>query len=71
MKKALYLETIEGQEIRSSEFDTEDGIVGIKDGQIRQAGKCLVKNPTLKQIKQLFDDLIFQEFGTSSIKDLI
>ena len=67
MKTTEYLETLEGEEIRSTEFDTEDGIVLVENGKIIQCGKVIVSKPTKSQLKQLFDDLIYQEFGGSPV----
>lgn len=66
--KSEYLETLEGQEIISIDFE---GCVGVKDGQIIRYGEIIDPDPSLETLEALFNELFVQEFGTTDIADLI
>lgn len=61
--KDLLLDTLEGQEIRTTRYETCLGIVSVKKGQIIADGKVIVANPSKKELHDLNADLFYNEFG--------
>lgn len=66
MNKKQILQELEGQEIYSLTFE---GVVGIYNGQVIQAGK--VKHCSAKQAKQLLKDAFYDEFGTYDVSKVL
>ena len=72
MKTKELLETYEGKEVWTDNFDPEGRIcVSVYNGQIWSEGKIIVPKPTKRQAYLLQDDFCRQEYGTTDIKKII
>jgi len=68
MTKAEYLETLEGREIRSIQFES---LVSVTGGKVKIDYTGKVITPTKAQAKELFQEALEQEFGTRNLRALL
>lgn len=62
--RAEYLEILEGYSVMSIKYE---GVVDIRDGKIFQDGEVIVEEPTDEDLKELSNEMFYQEFGTYNV----
>lgn len=69
MTKKELIESMAGYEIPSLQYE---GVVLMrKDGSIIRAFDQKVFHPTIKQLNTLFDEMIYDEFGTNDTEQIL
>jgi len=63
---ANVLKELEGHEILSIQFE---GCVMVKDGKIITRNGTI--KPNAKQVKELWNEYIYQEYGTTDLKTML
>lgn len=61
------LKALNGQEIRSM---TYENVVGVKGNEVIDAGVVVDKLDTDAKVKKLWDEYIYDEYGTSDTKEI-
>lgn len=58
------LTEMDGREIRSIHYET---VIGVRGSEVIDAGKVIDVLDTPKKVKRLWDELTYQEYGTTDV----